>query len=90
MKPIHRVLVSALVLGTLGLAQNGDPPPSSWAQEAVEILLAKGVFIGYPDGTYRWRQPLTRQEAALALYRLLAAYGLDRLSPEEVDRSSRG
>ncbi|GAB5603009.1 S-layer homology domain-containing protein [Thermus sp. FJN-A] len=90
MKPIHLVLVSAIVLGTLGLAQNEDPPPSPWAQEAVEILLAKGIFIGYPDGTYRWREPLTRQEAALALYRLLAAYGLDRLSPEEVDRLLKG
>lgn len=90
MKPIHRVLVSAIVLGTLGLAQNGDPPPSPWAQEAVEILLAKGVFIGYPDGTYRWREPMTRQEAALALYRLLAAYGLDKLSPEEVEKILKG
>lgn len=90
MKPIHRVLASVILLGTLGLAQNEDPPPSPWAQEAVEILLAKGVFIGYPDGSYRWREPLSRQEAALALYRLLAAYGLDRLSPEEVDRLLKG
>lgn len=91
MKPIHRILASVILLvGTLGLAQNEDPPPSPWAQEAVEILLAKGVFIGYPNGSYRWREPLSRQEAALALYRLLAAYGLDRLSPEEVDRLLKG
>lgn len=56
----------------------------------MRILVAKGVFIGYPDGSFRWREPMTRQEAALALYRLLAAYGLDRLSPEEVDRLLKG
>jgi len=84
--------VGLLILG-VGLAQDkpvGDPPPSHWAQEAVALLVDKGVFIGYPDGTFRWREPLTRQEAALALYRLLAAYALDRLSPEEVDRLLRG
>lgn len=63
-----------------------DEPAAPWAREAVELLVSKGIFIGYPDGTFRWREPLTRQEAALALYRLLAAYGLDQLSPEEVEK----
>jgi hypothetical protein len=84
--------VGLLILG-VSLAQDnpvGDPPPSPWAEEAVGLLVEKGVFIGYPDGTFRWREPLTRQEAALALYRLLVAHGLDRLSPEEVDRLLKG
>lgn len=84
---MRRLLFLLGVCLGLTLAQaDQDPPAAPWAREAVELLVAKGVFIGYPDGTFRWREPLTRQEAALALYRLLAAYGLDRLSPEEVDR----
>lgn len=70
----------------LSLAQVQDEPAAPWAQEAVEILIKKGVFIGYPDGTFRWKQPITREEAAIALYRLLAAYGIDQLSPEEIQR----
>lgn len=86
MRRSFATLTLFLFLG-LALAQEPlDPPAAPWAQEAVELLVTKGVFIGYPDGTFRWREPLTRQEAALALYRLLAAYGLDRLSPEEVDK----
>lgn len=84
---MNRLLILLVVSLGVALAQEiQDPPAAPWAREAVELLVAKGVFIGYPDGTFRWREPLTRQEAALALYRLLAAYGLDRLSPEEVDR----
>ncbi|WP_105318326.1 S-layer homology domain-containing protein [Thermus tenuipuniceus] len=84
---MRKPLLGLLIFAGLALGQEPlDPPASPWAQEAVELLVAKGVFIGYPDGTFRWREPLTRQEAALALYRLLAAYGLDRLSPEEVDK----
>ena len=90
MKQLRYLLVLSLVGGTLSLSQSQDAPPSPWAEEAVRILVAKGVFIGYPDGSFRWREPMTRQEAALALYRLLAAYGLDRLSPEEVDRLLKG
>ncbi|WP_243028023.1 S-layer homology domain-containing protein [Thermus albus] len=84
---MYRFLVFLVVSAGVALSQGvQDPPASPWAREAVELLVAKGVFIGYPDGTFRWREPLTRQEAALALYRLLAAYGLDRLSPEEVEK----
>ena len=84
---MNRLFMLLIVSVGLALSQEiQDPPASPWAREAVELLVAKGVFIGYPDGTFRWREPLTRQEAALALYRLLAAYGLDRLSPGEVER----
>ncbi len=87
MVAMNRLLILLVVSLGVALAQEiQDPPAAPWAREAVELLVAKGVFTGYPDGTFRWREPLTRQEAALALYRLLAAYGLDRLSPEEVDR----
>ena len=84
---MYRLIMFLVLSAGVALSQGvQDPPAAPWAREAVELLVAKGVFIGYPDGTFRWREPLTRQEAALALYRLLAAYGLDRLSPEEVEK----
>ncbi|GAA6736274.1 S-layer homology domain-containing protein [Thermus oshimai] len=81
---LNGMAVLGLALSPALAAQ--DPPPAPWAEEAVQILVAKGVFIGYPDGTFRWKNPLSREEAALALYRLLAAHGLDGLTPEEVQR----
>lgn len=89
MRRLVRFLLSAAILGpslNQALAQPADPPAAPWAEEAVQVLVSKGVFIGYPDGTFRWKSPLTREEAALALYRLLAAHGLEGLSPEEVER----
>lgn len=87
MKRSWQTLFGLLIFSVFGatLAQE-DPPPAPWAEEAVQVLVAKGIFIGYPDGSFHWKNPLTREEAALALYRLLAAYGLDGLSPEEVGR----
>ena len=38
-------------------------------------LLDRGIFAGYPDGTFHPDQPITRMECAAALYRLLAAKG---------------
>lgn len=48
-----------------------DQPAGAWAQEAVQLAVEQGCFIGYPDGTFRWTEPLTRQEAAMVLYRLV-------------------
>jgi uncharacterized lipoprotein YddW (UPF0748 family) len=35
-----------------------------WAQPCIEHLLDKNVFSGYPDGTFRPEQPVTRAEFA--------------------------
>ncbi|WP_460409291.1 coiled-coil domain-containing protein, partial [Thermus antranikianii] len=40
-------------------------------KEAVEALAAKGILVGFPDGTYRGNETLTRYQAALIIYRLL-------------------
>jgi len=46
--------------------QDGDDP-SPWAKEACEV--AKGVFQGDGQGNYGWKQPLTREMAAVILQR---------------------
>lgn len=58
------------------LAGEADEPPyhkpdvSDWAKPYVEQAKELGVLGGYPDGSFRGNQPLTREEAAVALVRL--------------------
>jgi predicted nucleic acid-binding Zn-ribbon protein len=63
-------LLTVLSLG-FGLAQFSDVPAGHWAKEAVESLAAKGIIVGFPDGTFRGNEPITRYQAALIIYRLL-------------------
>ena len=63
-------LLTVLSMG-FGLAQFSDVPAGHWAKEAVEALAAKGIIVGFPDGTFRGNETLTRYQAALIIYRLL-------------------
>ena len=64
-------------------ALNESPGP--WADEAIELVVSQGLYIGYPDGSFGWRNNISRAEFAVVLARLIATYGLDRFSPEELD-----
>jgi hypothetical protein len=48
-----------------------DVPNTHWAYDAVDQLAKRGIFTGYPDGTFSGRRALTRYEFAVALQRLL-------------------
>ena len=48
-----------------------DVPQSHWAYEAVSSLQTKQILLGYPDGYFRGKRPLTRYEFAIALDRAL-------------------
>lgn len=71
---------AALGIGALlpsaAQAQGGGPfadvPTTHWAYDAVQSLAQKGIFTGYPDGTFQGRRALTRYEFAVALQRMLA------------------
>lgn len=52
-------------------AQYSDLPAGHWAKEAVEELTAKGILQGFPDGTFRGNDPVSRYQLALVVYRLL-------------------
>lgn len=67
-------LVFLLILAGLAQAQGyKDIPPGHWAEEAIRSLTEKGVIIGFPDGTFRGNEAVTRYQAAILLYRLLSA-----------------
>jgi len=74
MKKLVRLVVAVLgvfILSAYGQKAPPDLPKGHWAYDAVMYLLERGYLVGYPDGTFRGDQPLTRYELALALYRLL-------------------
>ncbi|HIE51660.1 MAG TPA: S-layer homology domain-containing protein, partial [Armatimonadetes bacterium] len=61
-----------------------DVPFQHWAYEAVNQLAEAGLLEGYPDGTFRGKENLTRYEFAMALSRLLDH--IERLVEETVRR----
>lgn len=48
-----------------------DVPPDHWAASAVKEVVAKGIMKGFPDGTFRGDQPVTRYELAVTLARFM-------------------
>ncbi len=44
--------------------------PSLWAEEACAWAVKQGVIKGDGQGSFRWRDPVTREELAAMLYRM--------------------
>jgi mannitol/fructose-specific phosphotransferase system IIA component len=72
-KILSLVLVIALVLGSFSFAFAAAPADvvDTDYEEAVETLMALGVINGYPDGTYRPANVVTRAEMAKLLIYIL-------------------
>jgi hypothetical protein len=63
-----------LFVGSFGFSQSFfDVPPGHWAEDAVSIVADLGVVIGFPDGSYRGNDFVTRYQAALMFVRFLTA-----------------
>jgi len=72
MKKLALALVLVLALAIPALANPFvDVPLNHWAYDAVQSLAAKGVIIGYPDGTFGGNRALTRYEFAMAIARAI-------------------
>ena len=57
---------SSFGLVTTAFAANpfSDVTPDSWAYQAVSQLAASGIVNGYPDGTFKGQNDITRYEMA--------------------------
>ena len=87
-KIVALVAVAALVaFAAPALAANPfmDVPMNSWAYDAVSQLAASGVISGYPDGTYKGNQPMTRYEMASVVARALATVDMNKASKQDVE-----
>ena len=90
---MQKHVVKALIVTALGLgvpvlgftvakiaqSQFKDVPAGHWAQEAVDYITAKGLITGFPDGTFKGQQTLSRYQAALIFYRLLQSGAMNNV-----------
>jgi hypothetical protein len=75
MKKVAVLLIATLVLATLtpAMAQPfADVPTNHWAYDAIAELAAKGLVEGFPDGTFKGKQSMTRYEMAMVIARIIA------------------
>ena len=86
MKKLALVLVLVLVFALPVFANPFvDVPLDHWAYDSVQSLAAKGIIVGYPDGTFGGENPLTRYEFAEATVKALAyVEGMDFAAAEDV------
>lgn len=86
------VLLSSLTLRSPIMAQgfghNFPVPENHWAYAAVTELMQEGILEGYPDGTFRGKRAITRNEFAAAMRRVGGGYRVrntpyvERLEPK--------
>lgn len=67
---ISTLLVLALTVSAFA-GSFADVPSNHWAYEQVNELVAAGLIQGYPDGTFKGQNELTRYEVATMIARLL-------------------
>ena len=78
MKKHLAVLAATAVLGvTSAFAANpfSDVTPQDWAYQAVAQLASQGVVNGYPDGTFKGQNSITRFEMAQMVAKAMARQG---------------
>ncbi|PIE55038.1 MAG: S-layer protein [Dethiosulfovibrio peptidovorans] len=66
-----------------------DVPMNCWAYDAVGQLAARGVISGFPDGTFKGNQPMTRYEMASVVARALAVVDMEKASKQDVEMLKR-
>lgn len=87
-EPLNRYQLAAAlgrVLQDLGVEAKPvafkDVPPGHWAQEPLALAVSWGLISGYPDGTFRGQEPLTRAALAVVLARLAERLGVTEEAP---------
>lgn len=91
MKKLLGLSTAAIIMSTAGVvsaASNpfSDVPADSWAYDAVATLSADGVIDGYPDGTYKGGNTMTRFEMAQIVARAMAKTDIDKADKALVDK----
>ena len=68
---VERLLPDGLASVPITAADEADIP--FWGKESMKIAVAQGILNGYPDGTLRPRQSVTRAEAVKILFTIFGA-----------------
>ena len=83
-KQFAAIFAATAVLGvTTAFAANpfSDVTPDSWAYQAVSQLASTGIITGYPDGTFRGQNGITRFQVAQMVAKALV--NQDRANAEQ-------
>ncbi len=75
---------------TVAPANFSDVPAGHWAKDAVDFITQRGLIQGFPDGTFRGNENLTRYQAALIFYRLLQSGQLSQMAPQDMQTVVNG
>ncbi len=78
--PVTRAEFSHMINSTLGNTGTSsvsfnDTPSAEWYYSDVAKALSAGYVSGYSDGSFKPNNPVTRQEAAVMLARIVPTYG---------------
>lgn len=86
--PMKYFVVFSLIvcIASIALAEESlrDLPEDHWATEAVYDLVKMGVTSGYPDGTFRGTQQISRYEVSSFISKLANAFILTRGKNEKL------
>lgn len=52
-----------------------DVPKELWCYDAISVAVGEGYIAGYPDGTFKPNAPITREESAVLLAKILEQRG---------------
>jgi hypothetical protein len=66
-----------------------DVPVNHWSYDAIAQLASSGILSGYPDGTYKGKQPATRYEMASVLARALTVVDMSKASTQDIEMLKR-
>ena len=69
------IYTSAMIIASAAAsyaAAFNDIPASHWAYEAVNQMAEKGIIQGFPDGTFKGKQNVTRYQLAMITAKMLA------------------
>lgn len=73
---------------TAQVTQFSDVPAGHWAKDAVDRITQCGLIQGFPDGTFRGNENLTRYQAALIFHRLLTSGALSNCGLSQTDMTT--
>ncbi|MDI3547042.1 MAG: hypothetical protein PWR10_694 [Halanaerobiales bacterium] len=95
MKKLSIFVIAMLLVVALAVPTFANPftdvPANHWAYDAVNKLVAAGIVEGYPDGTYKGQNNMTRYEMAMIIARALDNLEAQREAmAEEIDAAKAG
>ncbi len=71
----NKIIYTSILLATAGIASAAtfsDVPASHWAYQAVSEMSEKGIIQGFPNGTFKGNQNVSRYQLAMITARMLA------------------